>query len=111
MRTFTLHQSYLATHLRGQVRTNGEPCLSAARCRYRLRVLGRAVRPTVVWPAPLACVFVCAQHWPGTMSVYLVTAHAVTAGQDGPLLGSDEEEIVLLIYLVLDVVNNKVSLE
>ncbi|XP_043222924.1 epithelial splicing regulatory protein 1-like isoform X2 [Amphibalanus amphitrite] len=42
------------------------------------------------------------------MSVYLVTAHAVTAGQDGPLLGSDEEEIVLLIYLVLDVVNNKV---
>ena len=43
------------------------------------------------------------------MSVYLVIAHAVTAGQDGPLLGSDEEEVVLLIYLVLDVVNNKVS--
>ena len=40
--------------------------------------------------------------------MYLVTAHAVTAGQDGPLLGSDEEEVVLLIYLVLDVVNNKV---
>jgi len=42
------------------------------------------------------------------MSVYLVVCHTVTAGQDGPLLGSDEEEVVLLIYLVLDVVNNKV---
>jgi epithelial splicing regulatory protein 1/2 len=39
---------------------------------------------------------------------YLVIFYCATAGQNGPLLGSDEEEIVLLFYLVLDTVNNKV---
>ena len=40
---------------------------------------------------------------------YLVIFYCATAGQNGPLLGSDEEEIVLLFYLVLDTLNNKVS--
>ena len=39
---------------------------------------------------------------------YLVIFHAVSSGQNGPLLGADEQEIVLLVYLVLDVINNKV---
>jgi epithelial splicing regulatory protein 1/2 len=39
---------------------------------------------------------------------YLVIFHAVSSGQNGPLLGADEQEIVLLVYLVLDVINNKI---
>jgi hypothetical protein len=39
---------------------------------------------------------------------YLVVFHAVSSGLNGPLLGTDEQEIVLLVYLVLDVINNKV---
>jgi len=39
---------------------------------------------------------------------YLVIYHAVSAGQNGPNLGCDEEEIVMIVYLVLDVAQNKV---
>ena len=42
---------------------------------------------------------------------YLVIFFAVSAGQNGPNLGADEEEIVLIVYLILDVENNKVSYE
>ena len=41
---------------------------------------------------------------------YLVIYHAVSAGQNGPNLGCDEEEIVMIVYLVLDVAQNKVIL-
>ena len=39
---------------------------------------------------------------------YLIIFQAVSSGLNGPLLGTDEQEIVLLVYLVLDIVNNKV---
>lgn len=39
---------------------------------------------------------------------YLVIFYAVSAGQNGPNLGADEEEIVLIVYLILDVANNKI---
>jgi hypothetical protein len=41
---------------------------------------------------------------------YLVIFHAVSSGLNGPLLGTDEQEIVLLVYLVLDILNNKVKI-
>uniref|UniRef100_T1ILP7 RRM domain-containing protein n=1 Tax=Strigamia maritima TaxID=126957 RepID=T1ILP7_STRMM len=41
-------------------------------------------------------------------AAYLVVLYTVTAGQNGSQLGSDEEEIVLLVWLVLDLANNKV---
>ncbi|KAK3927779.1 Epithelial splicing regulatory protein 1 [Frankliniella fusca] len=40
---------------------------------------------------------------------YLCVLYVATAGQQGARLGSDEEEIVLLIYIVIDVAANKVS--
>ncbi len=40
---------------------------------------------------------------------YLVIFYAVSSGLNGPLLGTDEQEIVLLVYLVLDTINNKVA--
>jgi hypothetical protein len=45
----------------------------------------------------------------GPSSKYLVIYHAVSAGQNGPNLGCDEEDIVLIVYLVLDVAENKVG--
>ena len=40
---------------------------------------------------------------------YLVVFYCVSAGQNGPDLGSDEEEIVLLVYWVIDLHSNQVS--
>lgn len=34
--------------------------------------------------------------------------YVTTAGLQGPLMGSDEQEIVLLIYVIVDVIQNKV---
>lgn len=42
-------------------------------------------------------------------SRYLCVLYVATAGQQGQRLGSDEEEVVLLIYVVIDVALNKVS--
>ncbi|GAB6030575.1 hypothetical protein CHUAL_007437 [Chamberlinius hualienensis] len=39
---------------------------------------------------------------------YLVALHTATAGLNGNQLGSDEEEVVLIAWLVLDIINNKV---
>lgn len=39
---------------------------------------------------------------------YLVVLHVVSCGQNGSALGSDEQDILLLVYLVLDIFNNKV---
>lgn len=41
---------------------------------------------------------------------YLCVLYLATAGQQGARLGSDEEEVVLLIYVIIDVAANKVSL-
>jgi hypothetical protein len=40
---------------------------------------------------------------------HLVCLFCVTAGQNGENLGSDEEQIVLFVYLLYDVANNKVN--
>ena len=40
---------------------------------------------------------------------HLVVLFCATAGQNGENLGSDEEQIVLFVYLLYDVANNKVS--
>ena len=45
----------------------------------------------------------------GASSKYLVIYHAISAGQNGPNLGCDEEEIVMILYLVVNVAENKVS--
>ena len=39
---------------------------------------------------------------------FLVVFHVVSAGLNGDNLGSDEEDIVLIIYLVYDAEKNKV---
>nr|CAH7746206.1 unnamed protein product [Callosobruchus chinensis]CAH7753831.1 unnamed protein product [Callosobruchus chinensis] len=39
---------------------------------------------------------------------YVCVLYVATAGLQGPLMGSDEQEIVLLIYVIVDVVHNKV---
>ena len=39
---------------------------------------------------------------------YLVIFYCASAGQNGPDLGSDEEEIVLLVYWVIDLHSNQV---
>jgi len=39
---------------------------------------------------------------------HLVCLFCVTAGQNGENLGSDEEQIVLFVYLLYDIANNKV---
>lgn len=41
---------------------------------------------------------------------HLILFQVVSAGQNGPELGSDEEQIVYLLYAILDVKNNKVGL-
>ena len=40
---------------------------------------------------------------------YLVIFYCVTAGQNGPELGTDEEEIVLLVFWVIDLHSNQVG--
>lgn len=40
---------------------------------------------------------------------HLVVLFCATAGQNGENLGSDEEQIVLFVYLLYDLANNKVS--
>ncbi len=40
---------------------------------------------------------------------YLVLFHTVSCGQNGPGLGSDEQDIVLIVYLVVDLQGNKVK--
>ena len=42
-------------------------------------------------------------------SAYLVVLYCATAGKNGEDLGIDEEQIVLLVYLLYDVPNNKVG--
>ncbi|XP_056638862.1 RNA-binding protein fusilli isoform X2 [Diorhabda carinulata] len=39
---------------------------------------------------------------------YICVLYVTTAGLQGPLMGSDEQEIVLLIYVIVDVIQNKV---
>ena len=39
---------------------------------------------------------------------YYVIFHAISCGMNGGALGSDEQDIVLIVYLVLDIINNKV---
>ncbi|KAF5299595.1 hypothetical protein FQR65_LT09400 [Abscondita terminalis] len=39
---------------------------------------------------------------------HLCVLYVATAGVQGPLMGSDEQEIVLLIYVIIDVMHNKV---
>jgi len=43
-----------------------------------------------------------------TSPCHLVVLFTATAGQNGENLGSDEEQIVLFVYLLLDVTHNKV---
>jgi epithelial splicing regulatory protein 1/2 len=40
---------------------------------------------------------------------YLCVLYVATAGQQGPVLGADEEEIVLLVYIIVDMGQNKVK--
>jgi epithelial splicing regulatory protein 1/2 len=40
---------------------------------------------------------------------YLCVLYVATAGQQGPGLGADEEEIVLLVYIIIDMGQNKVK--
>ena len=40
---------------------------------------------------------------------YLVIFYGVSAGQNGPNLGSDEQDLVMLIFLVIDTEENKVK--
>lgn len=42
---------------------------------------------------------------------HICVVYVATAGLQGPLMGSDEQEIVLLIYVIIDAVQNKVSTE
>jgi len=44
-----------------------------------------------------------------TTTSHLVCLFCVTAGQNGENLGSDEEQIVLFVYLLHDIANNKVG--
>lgn len=44
----------------------------------------------------------------GGSSTHLVVLYVATAGLQGNALGSDEEEITLLVYVLIDVLQNKV---
>lgn len=44
-----------------------------------------------------------------TNTSHLVMLFVVSAGKNGEDLGSDEEQIVFLVYLIYDVTNDKVS--
>lgn len=39
---------------------------------------------------------------------HICVLYVATAGLQGPLMGSDEQEIVLLIYVIIDSVQNQV---
>ena len=41
---------------------------------------------------------------------YLVIFYGVSAGQNGDNLGSDEQDLVMLIFLVIDTEENKVRI-
>ena len=41
---------------------------------------------------------------------YLVIFYGVSAGQNGSNMGADEQDLVMLVYLVLNVEENKVGL-
>lgn len=41
---------------------------------------------------------------------HVCVLYLATAGLQGPAMGSDEEEVVLLIYVLIDVQQNKVNL-
>lgn len=41
---------------------------------------------------------------------HLVALYVATAGLQGNALGSDEEEITLLVYVLIDVLQNKVTI-
>lgn len=40
---------------------------------------------------------------------HIVALYVATGGQHGPGLGSDEKEVVLLVYVIIDVANESVS--
>lgn len=42
---------------------------------------------------------------------HICIVYVATAGLQGHLMGSDEQEIVLLIYVIIDVKQNKVGLK
>lgn len=44
----------------------------------------------------------------GDSSTHLVVLYVATAGLQGNALGSDEQEITLLVYVLIDVLQNKV---
>lgn len=46
----------------------------------------------------------------GTMSGYACAAWVATAGQQGPALGSDEQPLVLLTFVIIEVAPNKVEI-
>lgn len=46
----------------------------------------------------------------GSPSTHLVVLYVATAGLQGNALGSDEEEITLLVYVLIDVLQNKVRM-
>lgn len=58
-------------------------------------------------------VFSCASAVHGAMisGGWVCALHVRTAGLGGAALGSDEEEIVYLAYIVIDVLTNQVSQE
>lgn len=41
---------------------------------------------------------------------HICVVYVATAGLQGPLMGSDEQEIVLLIYVIIDAVQKKVCI-
>lgn len=41
---------------------------------------------------------------------HICVLYVATAGLQGPLMGSDEQEIVLLIFVIVDAVQNKVRI-
>lgn len=41
---------------------------------------------------------------------HICVLYVATAGLQGPLMGSDEQEIVLLIYVIIDSVQNQVRI-
>lgn len=43
------------------------------------------------------------------MTHYLAVLHLATAGSNGPLLGTDEEEIVFISLVVINTVNSQAS--
>lgn len=40
---------------------------------------------------------------------HVVALYLATGGQNGPGLGSDEKEVVLLVYVIIDVATGSVS--